>query len=204
MTDKDWTGSSKSIYRTLAATGHSDGEREQNDYYATDPKAIDMLYPHYQIPLKIWEPACGEGHLSKRLEELGHIVYSSDLVDRGYGHTGIDFLKTTKQDMPDCECILTNPPYKYCTEFIEHSLDLLEPGQPAIMFLKTLTLEGKERFEKLYSKGYLKSMYQFVSRIACGKNGELYVDGKYIGSAVAYAWYIFTKERNDTRLYWLN
>ena len=37
---KDWTGNTKSVYATLAASNHSDAERQCEDYYATEPKAI--------------------------------------------------------------------------------------------------------------------------------------------------------------------
>ena len=33
----------------------------------------------------ILEPCCGEGHISNVLKDAGHIVTSSDLIDRGYG-----------------------------------------------------------------------------------------------------------------------
>lgn len=39
----DWIGNSKSVYSTLGASSHSEKERETNDYYATDPYAIDIL-----------------------------------------------------------------------------------------------------------------------------------------------------------------
>ena len=35
---KDWTGNSNSIYKTLGASNHTDKERQNEDYYATDPK----------------------------------------------------------------------------------------------------------------------------------------------------------------------
>ena len=40
----------------------------------------------------IYEPCCGQGHISKVLIENGYNVFSSDLVDRGYGTPRIDFL----------------------------------------------------------------------------------------------------------------
>ena len=40
---KDWTGNKNSIYKTLGASNYTDKERENNDYYATDPIAIDVL-----------------------------------------------------------------------------------------------------------------------------------------------------------------
>lgn len=41
--NKDWTGNYNSIFKTLGASNHTDSEREQHDYYATEPKAIDVL-----------------------------------------------------------------------------------------------------------------------------------------------------------------
>ena len=32
----DWTGNLNSIYKTLGASNHTDKEREENDFYATD------------------------------------------------------------------------------------------------------------------------------------------------------------------------
>lgn len=82
---KDWTGNRKSTFVTLGASNHTDKERESNDFYATDPIAIDKLVKVMQLPHKIWECACGTGCLSDRLKDFGLDVVSTDLVDRGYG-----------------------------------------------------------------------------------------------------------------------
>lgn len=82
---KDWTGNGNSIFKTLGASNHTEKDRQKEDYYATDPIAIDKLAKKFNIPLNVWEPACGAGHLSNRLKELGHIVVSTDLIDRGLG-----------------------------------------------------------------------------------------------------------------------
>ena len=141
---KDWTGNRKSTFVTLGASNHTDGERESNDFYATDPVAVDKLVGAMSLPEKIWECACGTGCLSERLKAFGHDVVSTDLVDRGYGGVR-DFLETT--ELPNgCTCILTNPPYKYALQFIKHSLDLLSDGGLCVMFLKTTFLEGQRRY----------------------------------------------------------
>ena len=106
--DKDWTGNKNSIFKTLGASSHTEKEREENDFYATDPKAIELLCELEKFNEWIWENACGEGHLSKELQKQGYQVYSSDLIDRGYGHSGIDFLQYDKAWHGD---IITNPPY---------------------------------------------------------------------------------------------
>lgn len=83
---KDWTGTSASAFKQLGASNHTNDEREENDYYATDPTAIDDLVRVEDLNTRIWEPACGEGHLAKRLTELGYDVTATDLIDRGYGN----------------------------------------------------------------------------------------------------------------------
>ena len=40
------------------ASNHSDGEREKNDYYATEPSAAQLLMKVEQFNSDIWECAC--------------------------------------------------------------------------------------------------------------------------------------------------
>ncbi len=40
---KDWTGNSKSTFVTLGASNHFDFDREDYDFYATEPKATQLL-----------------------------------------------------------------------------------------------------------------------------------------------------------------
>ena len=171
-----------------------------NDYYATNPKAISRLLHQKQLPHVIYECACGEGHLSEELKKHGHEVISTDLIDRGYGTGGIDFLKVDKLK-EDCACILTNPPYKFTLEFIEHSLELLPEGGEAIFLLNVNNLAGKTRYERLYSKGSLKEVFLFPDRIACAKNGDF---ASVSSSAVNYAWFVFAKGYlGTTKLHWI-
>ena len=147
---KDWTGNKRSVWATLGASNHSSGERECMDFYASSPESIDHLAAKFDIPHKIYECACGQGHLSERLIKLGHEVYSTDLVDRGYGIGGVDFLEVNKLPVEGCS-ILTNPPFKYAEAFIKHGLELVDEGSYVIMLLKTTFLEGQRRYKELYS-----------------------------------------------------
>lgn len=85
---KDWTGNQQAAYATNGASNHSDKKREEHDYYATDPNAIDYLLEKISPDKNIWECACGEGHLSKRLIERGYNVKSTDLINRGFSWGG--------------------------------------------------------------------------------------------------------------------
>lgn len=146
---KDWTGNSNSVWKTLGASNHTKEDREANDYYATSAVAIDLLKKKVDLPKQILEPACGAGHLSIRLEELGHDVYSSDLIDRGFGKTQ-DFFAMTEPPFNGDFAIVTNPPYKYATPFIKHALELVPEGSLVCMFLKTTFAESKGRYEKIF------------------------------------------------------
>lgn len=145
---KDWTGNSRSAHATLGARNYAQNERETNDYYATEPRALELLLQEETFSHNVWECACGEGHLSKVLKAHGHKVLSTDLIERGYGLSGIDFLQWNTPFDGD---IITNPPYKYALEFVEKALDLVTDGHKVAMFLKLQFLEGKARrkfFEK--------------------------------------------------------
>lgn len=193
----DWKGNSNSIYKTLGASNHTDKEREKDDYYATDPIAIDKLLT-VETPYKtIWECACGEGHLSEQLKKYGYKVISTDLINRGYKdlRETRDFLLTTKEQIKDWGelDILTNAPYKYAKEFVLKSLELVDLGKKVYMFLKLTFLEGKGRYKDLFSKFPPKNVYVFSERVLCAKNAlfdEMKAGG---GSAVAYAWYVWEK-----------
>jgi len=144
MNKKNWIGNKNSIYKTLGASNHTKENREENDYYATDPKAAELLL-ELETFKNILEPSCGEGHLSKVFADAGLNVTSSDLVDRCYG---------TKKSFFDYEKwngdIITNPPYKYGLEFVEHALKIIPEGNKVAMFLKIQFLEGKKRKNFLY------------------------------------------------------
>lgn len=198
---KDWTGNGKTMYSILGASNHTDSERADFDYYATDPKAIDYLLLEGKAQLShfVWEVACGEGHLSKRLSEFGYDVKSTDLIYRGFGEGGVDFLSVYEPFNGD---IITNPPYKYAREFIEHGLELIPEGNKVFMFLKLQFLEGIKR-RTLYDRKELKTVYVSRDRINCAKNGRF--QDITTRSAAAYAWYEFQKGYNGKpTIEWIN
>lgn len=198
---KDWVGNQNSIYKTLGASNHTTKVREANDYYATEPKALELLLDLEQFSQRIWEPACCEGHLSEVLKKYGYFVASSDLIDRGYGTGGVDFLQCSRTWDGD---IITNPPYKYAREFAERALELVSEGRKVALFFKVQFLEGKARRE-LFEKYPPKTIYVASSRLLCAKNGEFQKMRAGGGSAVAYAWFIWEKGYSgDTVVKWFN
>ncbi len=195
---KDWIGNKPAIFVTLGASNHTIGERQKHDYYATEPKAVELLLEVEKFNKNIWECACGEGHISKVLERHGYQVRSTDLIDHGYGKSGIDFLKQTEFFNGD---IITNPPYKYAQQFVQKALELIPEGNKVAMFLKLQFLEGKAR-KKFFLENPPKVVYVSSSRLKCAKNGEF---DKYPSSAVAYAWFVWIKGfKGDPIIKWIN
>ena len=196
--------SNKKVFSPLGANNHSSATRVEHDYYATDPKALEMLLELEDFSEHIWECACGGGHLSEVLKVRGYDVKSSDIIDRGYvGTDVIDFLSVTTEDIQDdfARDIITNPPYIHTKEFVEHALELSPHGTKIAMFLKVQFLEGKAR-RKLFDKYPPKVIYVSSSRLKCAPNGDF---NKIDSSAVAYAWFIWEKGyQGETYIRWFN
>ena len=203
MANKDWTGNANSIWKTLGASNHTDKERQNEDYYATDPIAAEWLLKIEEIPKDkpIWECAAGEKHLSKVFEEHGYKVRSSDLIVRIEDVEQLDFL--TSNETWD-GTIITNPPYNQAVNFIQKAMESITEGNKVIMFLKVQFLEGKSR-KKLFEKYPPKTVWVSSSRITCAKNGDFEYMKANGGSAVAYAFYVWKKGyKGDTILKWFN
>ncbi len=133
----------------------------------------------------IWEPACGDGAISRPFQAAGHEVISSDLVDRGFGETGIDFLMEWRPRAPN---IVTNPPFKLAVPFVRQALHL--STAKTAMLLKIAFLEGIERAE-LFAKSPLARVHVFSQRLAFvpgGSSEARKLDG---GGMMAFAWFIW-------------
>jgi hypothetical protein len=198
---KDWTGNKNSVFKTLGASNHTIKIREEDDFYATEPLAAELLCTIMSLKDRIWECCCGEGHLSKVFEDNLYDVKSTDLIYRGYGVGDVDFLQQTELWDGD---IVTNPPYKFAQKIIEKALSLIPVGNHVCMFLKLQFLEGKER-KKLFTTQPPKTIYVSSSRLLCAKNAKFKEMIKGGGSAVAYAWYVWEKGfKGETRVKWIN
>lgn len=211
---------------SLLIAGGGKTMRQVDDFYATDPKALEDLlhncsgHTYFMFNLckfdgyrrhYIWESAAGNGNLSKCLKDNGYNVIASDLKYRGCTDgsiiDGLDFLQTDpckkfKGLSENPYIILTNPPYSLATEFIERALEILPNGGLYIALMNITYLAGQNRYQRVYRIGCLCEVYVFSKRIECWKNGEKPKDK--CGSIANYAWYVFRKGyRGNPTIYWL-
>lgn len=116
------TPTSKKVkgYAEAAVASMAKWERKPADFYST-PYAGTVGLLNVDPPptgVKIKEPACGDGAVSRALQAYGYEVDSSDLRYTGYGEPRVDFLK----DETMHDAIITNPPFKVAAEFIRHAV----------------------------------------------------------------------------------
>lgn len=132
--------------RAFRAGPHIAPHRAAFEYYPTPPAATRALLSVETFDGPIWEPACGEGHISKVLEEAGHTVVSTDLATRwGYGTMGQDFLRAVENP---AKHIITNPPYGrgLADAFVKQALWLTRStGGKVAMLLAIQSLAGPYR-----------------------------------------------------------
>lgn len=170
----------------LGGKGIAKEEREKYDYYATDPIAVDYLLKYEKFNKNVWECACGEGNISKKLEEYGYNVKSTDLIYRGFGEKeSVNFLMQNEQFDGD---IITNPPFTNALEFVNKALELSK--RKVAMFLKLQFIETQKRYKELFSKNPPSRVYVFVKRMKCFKNNE---PSSYL-SAICYCWFVWDNE----------
>lgn len=93
--------------------GNTAYQRNKSDFYPTPPEATQALLNFLGLPngTKVWEPACGEGHMVRVLRNNHLSVIGTDI------QTGTDFLN---EDLPsNTEWIITNPPFSLAEQFIK-------------------------------------------------------------------------------------
>jgi hypothetical protein len=176
------------------------------DYFPTPPWAtralIERIFPHLGtkfggiIPkpgdkCSIWEPACGEGHISEVLREYFADVTASDVHDHhSYPDFLIDFLNAEQPDdrIEGADWIITNPPFEEkALAFVERARD--RAPNVAMFFRSQWAVEGIERYERLFRDAQPTLNAFFVERVNLCKSRW---DPKGT-TATAYCWLIWIK-----------
>src|SRR3954453_1063826 len=106
--------------------------RQPQNFYRTPAEVTKKLLEtlrreRIRLPNGIWEPCCGDGAMAEVLKADGHHVVATDLIDRGYGEGGRDFMLETRLPA-SVTASGTNPPYGRCLyRFVDHGLELTRP-----------------------------------------------------------------------------
>lgn len=163
------------------------GNREKDDFYSTPRSATEALLSVENFDGGVWEPACGDGAISRVLVAHGFDVASSDLVNRGFGETRVDFLMETRLRAPN---VVTNPPFKLASQFARHALRL--GAIKLALLLKVGFLEGIERGDLFDSEPFAR-LHVFRRRQTFLRNGDESVTMNGAGGMIAYAWFVWDR-----------
>lgn len=145
----------------------------------------------------VWEPACGEGHMVNVLQEFSSNVLASDVHDYGKGHAVGSYVGQGSDVMPpwpECDWVVTNPPFNLAVEFAERSLDEARVG--VALLVRSAFAEGGERFNRLFRDQRPTFIAQYCDRVPM-------VKGRYdpkASSATSYAWFVWIKDGHYRRL----
>jgi len=173
------------------------------DYFPTPPWATRALFRHVLPVLgvkdvgSVWEPACGEGHMSEVIAEFTREpVVVTDVFD-GYGYgSPLDFVNDPPRVKADW--IITNPPFNLACDFTLRALDLATEG--VAMLVRTQWIEGVGRYERLFRDRPPTIYAPFVERVPMVK-GRWDPEGS---TATSYAWFVWRRSRSGpARIFWI-
>jgi hypothetical protein len=164
------------------------------DFFPTPRWATFALVENEKFSGKIWECACGDGTMSRVLAETGQPVRSTDLYDRGFGESGVDFL--TSQSGADN--IVTNPPYNCAEQFVASGVK--HAKRKFALLLRLAFLEGANRARTIFASTPPARVWVFSERITFYPGG---VEPKGSGTT-AYGWFVWDKDApGSTELKWI-
>ena len=173
--------------------------RQKNEYYATDPSVSRDLLRCEQFLSPVLEPCCGGGFMAEEIKKAGYEVVASDIIDRGYGKGGVDFITA---DFPiGVYDIITNPPYSDFIPMLRKAMAICRNKVAMLLPLRYLTSQERYEVFKQYSP---KRVYVYIERICIAKNGkfEEYEAG---ANMEMYAWYVWEKGyEGEPTLRWIH
>jgi hypothetical protein len=149
----------------------------------------------------IWEPACGQGHISKVLEASGHTVVSTDLIARDFGQGGVDFLRAS---VSRATHIVTNPPYGrgLGDAFVKRALALTESTGGKVAMLLNLASLAHPMRHPLWVSQPPASVY-VLDELVCWPEGDP-TQATRVTHTHRYCWVVWCAGYvGKTELHWL-
>jgi hypothetical protein len=137
-------------------------------------------------------------NVSKAAQRAGYKIFSTDLIDRGFGAKGgVDFFRATADTIPPAQAIVSNPPYVELERFIDHALGLV----PTVaVFTQLNFLSAFKRHKKFTEIWPLATVYVLSKRPSC-LPGSLIMQGVAPGGGeINYCWLIFDGALDETAL----
>lgn len=199
------------------------GFRTSLDYFPTPPWATRAACEFLQTELgedtavqSVWEPACGEGFMSRPLAEYFDEIVASDVQPYG-GHQLFDFTLPGRPAWAQAgwqpHWIYTNPPFQLAADFVRLGIARAKYG--VVMFVRGAFTEGDERYGEMFSPDirpayvvtYCERVVLLRDRLIRAGAPDPFnlVDGKpkKASTATSYSLIIWMPGQHDTRHRWI-
>ena len=193
-----------------AAYDKNNKEREADDFYSTPTVEVVNILKTIKPDLKkkvILEPGCGDGSMIRGILEYEpdcHIL-GIDIKDRRVGEfsSNVQFLfgedgdYLCNRNFDGVDWVIMNPPFSLNVPFVDKSLHIAKNG--VIMFNRLKFIESKGRYEKIFRYNPPTTIYGYVDRVSCLKNGK-----EPSAAIEANAWFYWDKAiKSDTIFKWI-
>jgi hypothetical protein len=143
------------------------------------------------------EPACGEMHMAGPLGSYFE-VWPSDVYPHTPNTPIRDWLdRDAWPAEPDCDWIITNPPFGIAEDFVRLGLQRARRG--VALLLRLAFLETDDRYDLMMGSTPLTQLAVFCERIPM----ELGRWRPKAGSATAYAWFFWMKDAEPRPIHFL-
>jgi hypothetical protein len=169
----------------------SNYKRKPNDLYETPDWVVEAVIPwlpwrsmkerkNQDHIYKIWDPACGNGAITRVLADAGFNVHASDIID------GEDFFADNRTH--DADGILTNPPYTDVAVFIQHAIDVMRSCNGWVVMLLAADFDSaKSRRHLFVDCPIFAKTVVLTKRITWFERS----DGKKAAPSENHRWYIW-------------
>lgn len=163
--------------------------RQGRDFWRTPAVAIWPLLARIHFDRVIWEPAAGDGDISKILIDAGYSVISTDIAYGG------DFLQSTHLQ---ASTIITNPPFRLALQFAQHAHDLNAKTAALLLPLSFLSGVGRARFLRDHRPARI---LVFGRRIPFGRGTE----NALRGGITSFCWVVWQgwTDCEQTKIEWI-
>jgi hypothetical protein len=166
-------------------------DRGGSNFFPTPPWGTRALCEKIKDELKgarVWEPACGEGHMARTLAEYAPDVLATDAFDYSQIWPGQHYIR----DLLLChvepnpretgiDWVITNPPFKQAEAFMAAALKVARVG--VAMLVRIQFLEGEKRKRLLYDLHWPTDVFVFSERLPIAEArvaGDISTDQAYI------------------------
>lgn len=162
----------------MRASGYA---KADNDFYVEPRWLVDALLDVEHFSGLSWDPSCGTGTIPIAMRDRGLECAGSDIVDRGFGQTPLDFFEAKSR----VTNIVTNPPFGVIEPYIRRALHL---ASDKVAILGRLALLESQRRREFFNSTPLARVWVSSRRASMPPGGK---GIKATGGTIPFAWFVW-------------